>query len=477
MYFNFLKAVVILLLITVSSTGHTQSNETSLMIAIADGDLEAVNMLLNTNVDINFQDSRGNTPLILGAMLGNEEIFKSILDHQDVDVSIKSDNGLTALLYAKLLRRKDFERGQRMVDLLKPHLSYELHRASMYGLNDLIENILTQIRYWDARDGDVSEIINSKDTEQSGYEPISHDGIRTGNTPIMTALSFGTQVPKAIHMETIKLLAEPPSIDFSVQNNYGRTVLIMATTYNPDAVPIILSKNSDVNINARDNEGNTALGIAMELGHEDIANTITSTISSQRNNFFEAVKRSDIETVNKLVGTYINNTDSDGNTALIEASRRGNTRVVRRLLSHPNVRVNEQNSSDNTALTAAVIGNHSGIVQLLLEHPRIRLNILAGQGRNALMWAAFLGEIDVVNMLIDKGANLNMQDRFLGNTALMFAAESGKDDVVKAIINSGQYIENHRNRSRQSAEMLAQRRQYDDIASLLNNFFRSQGRR
>ena len=356
---------------------------------------------------------------------------------------------------------------------------------------------------------DISDIINSKDSEQAGYKPISHNDVRTGYTPIMTALFFGTQVPRQMFVETIELLSKVPDIDLSLQNNYGQTALIMAAMYNASAIPILLAQNSRLNINAKDNEGNTALihavsrndeetvtsllsvsninitlsnnqgesalKVAQDSNYEGIASTLETTLTSQSDRFLTAAKEGDLDTVESLIGIYVNTKDSQGNTALIEASRRGQARVVRRLLSHPDIRINEKASrNDTTALLAAVLGNHNDVINMLLDHPKTNLNVISEQGRNTLMWAAFLGETDIVRDLISKGADLNMQDRFVGNTALMFAAEGGKEDVVRIILTSGKYIENHRNRLRQTAAMVAQGKGNHEMSQLLNSFFINQ---
>lgn len=492
MYFNFLKVITILFLIVVSNTGHSISYDnqqpvnsdqtvddiSKLFIAVVDNDLDTVDMLLNKNVDVNIPDTKGNTPLMLAIMLGHENVFERLLAHPDIDVNVRSDDGFTAFLHAKLMRRKDFERGQRMVSLLKPHIAHELQLSSMYGRSDLIQDIVFQIQYGDSRDGDVSDIINSKDVAQSGYDPISYDGIRTGNTPIMTALLFGSQVPKELFVETIDMLSKVRNLDLTIRNNLGQTPLIMAAMYNPEVVPILLAQDSNLDINARDNDGKSAIDIARESNYTNIASNLETIFASRSGVFLEAAKNNDLNTINSLIDSYVNVKDSNGNTALIEASSRGNTRVVRKLLSHPNIRVNEKTSrNDHTALTIAIVRSHTEVIELILDHPKTNLNLITGQGRNALMWASFLGEVGVVRDLILNGANLNMQDRFLGNTALMFAAEHGRENVVRIILNSGKYIENHRNRLRQTAAMIAQGKRHHEMSQLLNSFFRNQGKR
>ena len=88
-----------------------------------------------------------------------------------------------------------------------------------------------------------------------------------------------------------------------------------------------------------------------------------------------------------LDGLYVNAKDSDGNTALIRASRDGQADVVERLLIE-GADVNAKSKSGYTALMLASRRGRADIVKLLLEQKGIEVNAKDSDGDTALMRAS-----------------------------------------------------------------------------------------
>ena len=63
-----------------------------------------------------------------------------------------------------------------------------------------------------------------------------------------------------------------------------------------------------------------------------------------------------------------------GQTALMRASYRGHTEVVKLLLERPEIDVNVQNSRGDTALMWASWNDHTEIVNLIKAHPNYNSN-------------------------------------------------------------------------------------------------------
>lgn len=150
----------------------------------------------------------------------------------------------------------------------------------------------------------------------------------------------------------------------------------------------------------------------------------------------DACKEGDNAEVNRLLklGVDVNQTDSDGDTALIMATVNGYAALVKLLIAaHANPDL--QNSSGVTALMEAVWGNNSTIVNMLLD-AHADVNLKNHDEVTALMWASKRGYFKLVHILIAAGANVDAQDKW-GQTALYYATVNGYIEIVKSLLNAG----------------------------------------
>jgi ankyrin repeat protein len=84
----------------------------------------------------------------------------------------------------------------------------------------------------------------------------------------------------------------------------------------------------------------------------------------------------------------VNARNEDGWTALMWAAHMGNEKVVELLLNHPGIDVNLQNESGWTALMYGAFWGKEKSVELLLNHPGIDDNLRRNDGQIALVIAA-----------------------------------------------------------------------------------------
>jgi ankyrin repeat protein len=127
------------------------------------------------------------------------------------------------------------------------------------------------------------------------------------------------------------------------------------------------------------------------------------------------------------------------NNALMQASRPGETELVRSLLVEQWEEPTNP-AGQRTALLEAITAVHADIVSLLLKHganPNGITNGGAIQGRAIpLHCAVRSGNTDIVVSLLEAGADVEGVDE-AGNTALIIAATKGSNDMVKALLTGG----------------------------------------
>ncbi|XP_030762087.1 ankyrin repeat and SAM domain-containing protein 1A-like [Sitophilus oryzae] len=131
---------------------------------------------------------------------------------------------------------------------------------------------------------------------------------------------------------------------------------------------------------------------------------------------------------------------------LLEASRKGNTAVVEKILGQRAKRsgplaslrrgpgVNVQDSSGYSCLHHAALNGHTDIVRLLLEHDASP-NIVDIKGSSPLHLAAWSGNLEIVKLLLSRSfkcnVNLTTED---DETALHCAAQYGHTAVVSLLL-------------------------------------------
>ena len=145
-----------------------------------------------------------------------------------------------------------------------------------------------------------------------------------------------------------------------------------------------------------------------------------------------AVQNDDASSVARLILEHanVNAREQDGATALAWAAMRSNIAIAEMLLeagADPNL-TNEMGVSP---LSLAIV-NGSGAMAALLVKNRADPNVARENGETPLMTAARLGQTDVVKLLLDRGANVDARTAKFGQTALMWAA--GYPAIVRLLL-------------------------------------------
>jgi ankyrin repeat protein len=124
-------------------------------------------------------------------------------------------------------------------------------------------------------------------------------------------------------------------------------------------------------------------------------------------------------------------------TALHLAAQKGNTKIMKTLLTASDLNLKITNSDGQTALHIAALYNKVGMVKLLLQRDRGLLGRWDTRGRTASTMAAANGHVAVLKVLKENGQDFNDVASKEGFTALHLAAGYGHVDAVKYLLANG----------------------------------------
>ena len=133
----------------------------------------------------------------------------------------------------------------------------------------------------------------------------------------------------------------------------------------------------------------------------------------------------DLEIVELLIETEEVDIHAEDDWALIRASYRGHSGVVKLLLAHDA----DVHAKDDEALRCASYHGQLVIVKLLLAHGAD----VHAKDDDALRWASKKGHLEVVRLLLDHGADVHAKD----DEALRWASMNGHLEVVKLLLDHG----------------------------------------
>lgn len=169
-------------------------------------------------------------------------------------------------------------------------------------------------------------------------------------------------------------------------------------------------------------------------------------------------------------GLSIKDTDKDGNGAISYAAKKGNKKLIKKLIKK-GLPYKDTNKNGGNAMLLATQGGRRGYNSLAffkyLESLGITPNITNSKGKTPLHNLAYSNkDIATLTYFIEKGTNVNQQNEE-GNTALMNASYRNTLDAVKLLGEKTKNI-NSQNKKGRSALTNALRNSPEVIAYLLD---------
>jgi ankyrin repeat protein len=404
---------------------------TPLAAAASRNSVKIVKMLLDKRADVNFRsDANGMSVLHWTCQHGAIDVFRLIIDKVK-DVDTKDKQNQTPLILAANAGQ------QEMVEsLLKKgadpntvsttgYMCTALHGASIQGnaamVKTLIENGATKMAA--DQNGDTPLHIAARGGHFQWTQPMTDDSrmqfgkiaeylvgagadVNRKNNEKKTPLELA--IEKRNHFAVDVMIPKAEKVDIEIPGE--ASVLHWACRNGLKNTVALITKRSTLDVHNKDSEGQTPFFLAAASGNLEI-----------------------LETLLKF-DPKIDQPNNNGETPLLIACWNGNSKIAQRLLQL-GANINATDAGGQTALHMAAWGGHKSIVELLLENG-LKANIKTETGYTPLHAAAWQGNDEVVLSLIKSGCDVDVQDNE-GTTPLHKAIRAGKFETVKALILNG----------------------------------------
>jgi ankyrin repeat protein len=388
--------------------------ELALHVAVRSNKLAAVNSLLDKGADPN--NANRGYPLIVAVTGGHVEIIRRLMQEKEIRLDIARRDG-------KSLTELAFKQGNlEGLKILLPSLpeaevtvatrevlaNYTVEKhptltALMRLRADIVCNVL--ITYLSkpektAHDRKIIDLLLHRALysvgKESGVDLLAHmqavsaealatalvqhyrDPINEPSFKGYTLLMRGVVNNYQGFVE--KLVQHQRYVKVNLANASGQTALMLAAMRGYTTVVSSLLKHQELDLNAKDEKGKTALSLAVRQGARAIGV---------------------VEILVAKPGIDPNLADEDGNTPLIYAAENRNVRAVELLCNLGNIDVNHVNRLNrSTALHWAATDGYTDVVRELLRHVAIKVNMTDAVNYTPLERAEHGYHTDVVVLLL-----------------------------------------------------------------------------
>lgn len=281
-------------------------------------------------------------------------------------------------------------------------------------------------------------------------------------------------------------------------------MLLQACKNNKKSVVQTFLKRGGVDVNKRDESGNTPLIYVCMKSARDLVKLLLdagadANLANQRDqmplHFAAETGNSEIIALLTAAGAEVNCTDVNGVTPLMVMAQRGRTDAALKFLQNPDVDTTlkdndnhmaidyatasglrelvkalskeeaHTDASGNTTLHHACWNEQGEVVKVLLEQDKDSVNKVNDDGETPLLLAVRRSNLVITQLLLDAGADAQRAD-INGVLPLHIAAGGGDLFVAKALIAAGADV-NAKTTEGQTPLILAARNGRNDFTAML----------
>jgi len=336
------------------------------------GNVDIVNLLINSGAIINYKTLDNTTPLMIAAAYNNFEVVRLLIE-KGADINITNDTDVTVISLA--YKNKNVN----MIELLiQKGVEVNLEILYLVFIDSCINNKVERVKEL-LKNPEIKKYINKFDGDKK--------------TPLMYACEHQ-------RIEMVNLLITEGA-DVNVTSTQISPLIIAINKKNKEIIRILIQNK--VNVEFKDNKGNTSLMIAIIFKLYEIINILID----------EGKAIVDISTIKLiiekgyiiifllLVEKGIHLDDSNYNEVLINACRNNNLDGFDDFINNPKVNLNYQDQNGMTCLMYLIQFNLSIDKIKLLLTKEIDINAFDKSGDTVLHHAINTKNVNIIKILCD----------------------------------------------------------------------------
>ncbi|MCF8473630.1 MAG: ankyrin repeat domain-containing protein [Emcibacter sp.] len=381
---------------------NAETAEQSLLKASSKGDLALVRHYIKSGADVNYGDGLGITALMEATYQGNTKIVDFLLKsgakpdmrNKDKDAPLLIAANRNSLDIVKLLVKYGADIDIRDKQNSTP-LMFAIYRENIPLAKFLLHN--------------KADVFATNIKGRSVYDVAV--GQKNGTLIQMIKTSGGKKLANLLADKERKENLQ--QLEHQSDNNKKRgwsSVMYAAWRGDETAVKAALSEVDDINL--RDRDGLTALGLAAQGGHLSVIYLLLDG------------------------GAHLNCDDDPEKHPFYLATKQGHSKVVKMLLPALKESPACQSVLEHT-LAHAMLNGQSEISDLLIKEG---VNFEGNKTLSPLILMATSADDNLVTKLIDGGVDVN-KINVMGETALMIAAKNGNQEGVKSLLRHNALID------------------------------------
>ncbi len=387
---------------------------TQLLEASKKGNLEEVKKLIAQGADVNYKDYncgkghvyiKGFSILIDAVEAGKKEVVEVLLNNKaDIDMEINNGDGSCITALRAAIGKND----TAIIDLLLKYGSSDIVVA--LGRPDLLQTLILNGANINSPQKDLYDYTILAYAKKQGNKKLAQFFIDNGATNLDTPQD----------KEGENGFSHP-------WDNINAQLVVASKTGDLQLVKKLIQYGADVNA-----ENMAALSYAKDPRIIQILKKAGAkyTLFDSKNNY------ASLREMEKRIqeGADLNATNENGETALLLAAKKGDSKTVR-LLINSGADINIRKYGGKTALDLAIENGHSQVVKILLDSEN-NVNVLKSSDNSPLFVAAEKNYIEIVKLLLDAGINVNTKGKN-GETAISYAVRHNNIEIVKILLNAG----------------------------------------